>query len=286
MVIDRLALIGVGLIGGSLALALRQGGGCREIVGYDRDRASLERAVELGVIDRYETSACAAVRGADVVVLATPVGAVEEVCRALRGCLDEDAVLTDVGSVKGEVVRAVEAGLGRLPPNFVPGHPIAGKERSGVEAASADLFLGRRVILTPPPGVAPEARARVRRLWERAGGVVEEMGIAHHDEVLAATSHLPHLLAFTLVGSLSGLGERDEIFRYAAGGFRDFTRIASSDPVMWRDVCLGNREAILEVLSHFERDLHALGEAVAAGDGTRLLELFRHAKQSRDRFSH
>ncbi|WP_455385360.1 prephenate dehydrogenase [Acidihalobacter prosperus] len=286
MTIDRLALIGVGLIGGSLALALRQGGACREIVGYDRDRASLERAVELGVIDRYETSACAAAHSADIVVLATPVGAVEEVCRTLRGCLDEHAVLTDVGSVKGGVVQAVTAGFGHLPPNFVPGHPIAGKERSGVEAASADLFVGRRIILTPPPGTMPEARARVRQLWERAGGVVEEMGVDHHDEVLAATSHLPHLLAFALVGSLSRLGERDEIFRYAAGGFRDFTRIASSDPVMWRDVCLNNRDAILDVLNHFEHDLHALGEAIAAGDGARLLELFRHAKQSRDRFSH
>lgn len=286
MTIDRLALIGVGLIGGSLALALRQGGGCREIVGYDRDRASLERAVELGVIDRFETSACAAARTADVVVLATPVGAIETVCRALRGCLGDHAVLTDVGSVKGDVVRAVKAGFGHLPPNFVPAHPIAGKERSGVEAASADLFLGRRVILTPVAGTAPEARARVRQLWERAGGVVEEMGLQHHDEVLAATSHLPHLLAFALVGSLSRLGERDEIFRYAAGGFRDFTRIASSDPVMWRDVCLGNRDAILEVLNHFEHDLHALGEAIAAGDGARLIELFQHAKQSRERFSH
>ena len=286
MTIDRLALIGVGLIGGSLALALRQGGACREIVGFDRDRASLERAVELGVIDRYETSACAAAHGADIVVLATPVGAVEEVCRSLRGCLHEHAVLTDVGSVKGGVVQAVTAGLGHLPPNFVPGHPIAGKERSGVEAASADLFVGRRIILTPPPGTIPEARARVRQLWERAGGVVEEMGVDHHDEVLAATSHLPHLLAFALVGSLSRLGERDEIFRYAAGGFRDFTRIASSDPMMWRDVCLNNRDAILDVLNHFEHDLHALGEAIAAGDGAQLLELFRHAKQSRDRFSH
>ncbi|MEJ2653872.1 MAG: prephenate dehydrogenase/arogenate dehydrogenase family protein [Acidihalobacter sp.] len=284
--IERLALIGVGMIGGSLALALRQGGGCREIIGYDRDRASLERAVELGIVDRYETSACAAVHSADAIVLATPVGAVEGVCRALRGCLDENALLTDVGSVKGGVVRSVEAGLGRLPPNFVPGHPIAGKERSGVEAASADLFIGRRIILTPLPGTTSEARARVRQLWERAGGVVEEMGVEHHDEVLAATSHLPHLLAFALVGSLSGLGERDEIFRYAAGGFRDFTRIASSDPVMWRDVCLSNRDAILDVLGHFERDLHALSESIAAGDGERLQELFQRAKQSRDRFNH
>lgn len=286
MRINRLALIGVGLIGGSLALALRQGGGCREIVGYDRDRANLDLAVERGVIDRFETSPCATVHGADVVVLATPVGAVETLCRALRGCLDEDAVLTDVGSVKGDVVRAVTAGFGRIPPNFVPGHPIAGKERSGVVAACPDLFVGRRIILTPVVETNHDASTRVRRLWEVAGGVVEEMDVQHHDEVLAATSHLPHLLAFALVGSLSRLGERDEIFRYAAGGFRDFTRIASSDPVMWRDVCLSNRDAILDVLTHFEHDLQALSEAVAAEDGARLLELFQHAKQARNSFSH
>lgn len=282
--IRRLALIGVGLIGGSLALALRHAGACEEVVGYDRDRSRLQRARELGVIDRFELDACAAAHGAEIVVLAVPVGATEETCRALRGCLGEDAVLTDVGSVKGDVIRALQAGFGHLPPNFVPGHPIAGKERSGVEAADADLFVGRRVILTPLAETEPAACTQVRRMWERVGGVVEEMEVEHHDEVLAATSHLPHLLAFTLVSSLARLGESEEIFRYAAGGFRDFTRIASSDPVMWRDVCLSNRAAILDVLEHFEHDLHALGEAVEAGDGTRLLDLFQRAKQSRDRF--
>lgn len=284
--IRRLALIGVGLIGGSLALALRHSGSCSEVVGVDRDRSRLQRAVELGVIDRFEMDACAAVRGADVVVLAVPVGAIETVCRSLRGCFREQTILTDVGSVKGEVLQAVQAGLGQLPPNFVPGHPIAGKERSGVEAASAELFLGRRVILTPTEGTAPAARASIRQMWERVGGVVEEMDATHHDEVLAATSHLPHLLAYSLVASLSRLGERDEIFRYAAGGFRDFTRIASSDPVMWRDICLSNRDAIMGVLKHFEHDLHSISEAIAAGDGNRLLDLFQRAKQSRDRFCH
>ncbi|APZ42808.1 prephenate dehydrogenase [Acidihalobacter ferrooxydans] len=284
--IERLTLIGVGMIGGSLALALRQGGFCGEIVGYDRDIQALQKALESGVIDRYAEDPCAAVSGAEVVVLATPVRAVEAICRTLRDCLAEETVLTDVGSVKGDVVRAVVAGFGRLPQNFVPGHPIAGKERSGIEAASADLFVGRRVILTPVAGTSAQAQRKVRLLWECAGSVVEDMALEHHDEVLAATSHLPHLLAFTLVASLSRLGESDEIFRYAAGGFRDFTRIASSDPIMWRDVCLSNRDAILNALNHFEHDLQGLSEAIAAGDGRRLLELFSNAKRSRDRFCH
>ncbi|OBS10476.1 prephenate dehydrogenase [Acidihalobacter prosperus] len=282
--INRLAIIGVGLIGGSLALSLRQAGYCREIVGAGRDRASLQQAQSLGVIDRFELDICAAVHGADMIVLATPVGAIESVCRALRGCLAESAVLTDVGSVKASVVDAVRIGLGHLPAGFVPAHPIAGRERSGVEAATADLYEGRRVILTPLPESDPQACQAVRRMWEVAGARVEDMPVDHHDEVLAATSHLPHLLAYTLVSSLSRLGEQEEIFRYAAGGFRDFTRIASSDPVMWRDICLHNKEAILGMFKHFARDLELLGEVIDAGDGDRLLSIFQRAKQTRDRF--
>ncbi|AOU99600.1 prephenate dehydrogenase [Acidihalobacter yilgarnensis] len=282
--INRLVIIGVGLVGGSLALALRQSGYCREVIGVGRDRSSLQRAQALGVVDRSELDACAAVRGADMVVLATPVGAIESVCRSLRGCLDEKAILTDVGSVKGAVVEAVQAGLGMLPARFVPAHPIAGRERSGVEAATAELYQGRRVILTPLPGGDPEACESVRGMWEAAGAVVENMAVGHHDEVLAATSHLPHLLAYTLVSSLSRLDEQEEIFRYAAGGFRDFTRIASSDPVMWRDICLHNKGPILDMLKHFGRDLATLGEAIDAGDGDRLLSIFQRAKQTRDRF--
>lgn len=282
--INRLVIIGVGLVGGSLALALRQSGYCREVIGVGRDRSSLQRAQVLGVVDRFELDACAAVRGADMVVLATPVGAIESVCRSLRGCLDEKAILTDVGSVKGAVVEAVQAGLGMLPARFVPAHPIAGRERSGVEAATAELYQGRRVILTPLQEGDPEACESVRGMWEAAGAVVENMAVGHHDEVLAATSHLPHLLAYTLVSSLSRLDEQEEIFRYAAGGFRDFTRIASSDPVMWRDICLHNKGPILDMLKHFGRDLVTLGEAIDAGDGDRLLSIFQRAKQTRDRF--
>lgn len=281
--IERLAIIGVGLIGGSLALALREAGYCREVVGSGIDRTSLVRACDLGVIDRFELDICAAVQGAEMVVLATPVGAIESVCRSLRGCLEKNAVLTDVGSVKTAVVEAVMAGLGELPQRFVPGHPIAGRELSGVEAATADLYHGRRVILTPLKDGDAAAFQEVRRMWQSAGALVEEMAVSHHDEVLAATSHLPHLLAYTLVSSLSRLDEREEIFRYAAGGFRDFTRIASSDPIMWRDICLSNKTFIINMLNHFEQDLAMLTGIVESGDGDRLLSFFQKAKKTRDR---
>lgn len=282
-VIQRLAIIGVGLIGGSLALALREAGYCQEVVGAGLDRASLVRACDLGVIDRFELDVCAAVQGADMVVLSTPVGAIESVCRSLRGCLGKNTVLTDVGSVKRAVVEAVKRGLGEVPHRFVPGHPIAGREVSGVEAATADLYRGRRVILTPLENGDGSAVQEVCRMWQAAGAHVEEMEVSHHDEVLAATSHLPHLLAYTLVSSLSRLDEQEEIFRYAAGGFRDFTRIASSDPIMWRDICLSNKSSILDMLNHFEQDLITLKNIVAAGDGDGLLSFFQKAKNTRDR---
>ncbi|EHQ52668.1 MULTISPECIES: prephenate dehydrogenase [Ectothiorhodospira] len=282
--IRRLTIFGVGLIGGSLALALRRAGTCEEVVGCSRSEDHLRQAVELGVIDRYSLDPAEAVAGADMVVLAVPLGAMGGVCAAIRDHLAPDAALTDVGSAKGSVVDAVREGFGELPHGFVPGHPIAGTERSGVAAAFPTLFQGRRVILTPLDTTDIGALAKVRTMWEETGAVVESMSVAHHDEILAATSHLPHLLAFGLVDSLARMGERDEIFRYAAGGFRDFTRIASSDPVMWRDICLSNREAILSVMAHYQEDLTMITEAVSRGDGERLLEIFQRAKAARDRF--
>lgn len=281
--INRLVIIGVGLIGGSLALALRNSGACREVIGVEPDIDTLQKAQNLGVIDHYVLDACAAVKGADIVVLATPVGAISSICYSLRGCLGEHTVLTDVGSVKAAVVDSVRSGLGYLPKKFVPAHPIAGLERSGVEAATADLYQGRRVILTPLAENDPNAFDIVSRMWEKAGALVEKMDMLHHDQVLAATSHLPHLLAYTLVTSLSRLNEQDEIFRYAASGFRDFTRIASSDPIMWRDICLNNKSAILQMLDHFGQDLDRLKKAIESGDDNQLLSIFQHAKHIRDR---
>ena len=282
--IERLCIIGAGLIGGSLARALRAADYCREVVGCSRNPAHLQQAVELGVIDRYETDPARAVAGADMVLVAVPLGAMEPVFRALRGHLPAGAAITDVGSAKASVIEAARRGFGELPAAFVPGHPIAGTEQSGVAASFPELFRDRRVILTPVEQTSAEATARVRAMWEAAGAVVDEMDPEHHDTVLAATSHLPHVLAFALVDSLTRLGESDEIFRYAAGGFRDFTRIASSDPVMWRDICLANGDAILQMIDRFSGDLQQLADAVRQHDGETLQTVFASAKQARDRY--
>lgn len=283
--IRRLCIIGVGLIGGSLARALRQAGQVQEIVGSSRREEHLREAVDLGVIDRYDTDAARAVQGADMVVVCVPLGAMEATFRAIAPALAPDAVLTDAGSAKGCVVAAARAAFGKLPAGFVPGHPIAGTEKSGVAASFAELYRNRKVILTPVAESAPEATARVQAMWEAAGAQVECMGVEHHDTVLAATSHLPHVLAFQLVDTLARMSDEDEIFRYAAGGFRDFTRIASSDPVMWRDICLANADAVLDMLTRYRSDLDHLADAIRAGDGAELEHVFRNAKAARDRHS-
>ncbi len=282
--IERLCIIGVGLIGGSLARALRAAAGCREVVGAGRNAANLQTAVELGVIDRYETDLAQAVSGADMVVVCVPLGAMEGVFNAIKGRLARDAVLTDAGSAKGSVIKAAQRAFGSVPDFFVPGHPIAGTEQSGVEASFPGLYQDRRVILTPLPNTLSAATERVRAMWEVAGAQVVSMDPLHHDAVLAATSHLPHLLAYSLVDTLSRLDENNEVFDYAAGGFRDFTRIASSDPVMWRDICVANADAILLMIGHFVDDLQALSEAIRRNDGEQLLAVFTAAKAARDRF--
>jgi len=282
--IRKLTIIGVGLIGGSMARALREEGVVQEVVGCGRGKANLDKAVELGVIDHYTHEIDKAVRGADFVVLAVPLGAMQASFEALRDALAADAVVTDVGSVKGSVVQDAKRVFGRVPEFFVPGHPIAGTERSGVEAAFPELFRNRRVILTPLDQTDPGALERVEQVWQLCGAEVTQMSVAHHDEVLAATSHLPHMLAYSLVDSLARLKENDEIFRYAAGGFRDFTRIASSNPTMWRDICLANREALEQMLQRFATELKDLADLLHAGDGEGLLALFERAKSARDRY--
>ncbi|HHQ41234.1 MAG TPA: prephenate dehydrogenase/arogenate dehydrogenase family protein [Chromatiales bacterium] len=279
---ERLAVAGVGLIGGSLALAAREAGLAGEVVGIGRRPERLRRAAELGVVDRWTTEPAEGVAGADLVVLAVPLGAMRALMEALAPGLGPEAVVTDVGSAKRAVVEDARAALGDAFARFVPGHPVAGTERSGVEAAFATLFRGRRVILTPVAETAPEAVARVRALWEAVGAEVVEMDPARHDRILAATSHLPHVLAYTLVDLLAGLAEHEEVFANAAGGFRDFTRIASSDPVMWRDICLANREAIVEMLDRYGEALAAVRAAVAGADGAALERLFARAKAARD----
>jgi len=281
--IRRLCVIGVGLIGGSLARALRQAGYCQEVVGSGRRTEPLQEAVDLGVIDRFDTDPARAVEGADMVVVCVPLGAMETVFRGIAPALTADAVVTDAGSAKACVVEAARRAFGGVPPWFVPGHPIAGTERSGVAASFAELYRNRKVILTPLPETATAATARVQAMWEAAGAQVQCMDVEHHDEVLAATSHLPHVLAFQMVDTLARMSDEDEIFRYAAGGFRDFTRIASSDPVMWRDICLANGKALLAMLDRYRVDLDHLADAIRAGDGAELERIFRNAKAARDR---
>ncbi len=284
MGIQRLTIIGVGLIGGSLARALKAAGYCAEVVGCGRNADALRRGVELGVIDRFETDIPAALKGADMVVLAAPVGSMQSLFAQVVPHLEEGAILTDVGSTKGSVVSAAQVACAQVPNRFVPGHPIAGSERSGVEAADAGLYQNRRVILTPLAHTAPDAVEKVEAMWAAAGALVESMGVEHHDQVLAATSHLPHLLAYALVDALAELDDKAEVFRYAAGGFRDFTRIASSDPQMWHDICMHNSEALLGVLRHFSQHLERLATAVEQGDGAAVLETFARAKRARDGF--
>ena len=283
--IGRLVVVGLGLIGGSFAKGLRERGLCREVVGVDLDAESRRLAVQLGVVDRCESDLAAACQGADVIQLAVPILAMEKLLAQLARLDLGNAVLTDVGSAKGNVVRAARLAFAGQAVRFVPGHPIAGSEQSGVEAANAELFRRHKVILTPCEYSDEAALALVEGLWRELGADVEAMEVEHHDQVLAATSHLPHLLAFTLVDSLAKRSENLEIFRYAAGGFRDFTRIAGSDPVMWHDIFLANREAVLRTLDTFRDDLDALRDAVDAGDGHQLLGVFTRARVAREHFS-
>ncbi|WP_339729042.1 bifunctional prephenate dehydrogenase/3-phosphoshikimate 1-carboxyvinyltransferase [uncultured Pseudomonas sp.] len=282
--LGRLVVIGLGLIGGSFAKGLRERGLCREVIGVDLDPESRRLAVELGVVDRCEVDLAAACQGADIIQLAVPILAMEKLLTELAKLDLGTTVLTDVGSAKGNVVRAARLAFTGKSVRFVPGHPIAGSEQSGVEASNAQLFRRHKVILTPCEQSDESALVLVDALWRELGADVEHMEVEHHDQVLAATSHLPHLLAFTLVDSLAKRSENLEIFRYAAGGFRDFTRIAGSDPVMWHDIFLANREAVLRTLDVFRDDLDALRDAVDAGDGHQLLGVFTRARVAREHF--
>jgi cyclohexadieny/prephenate dehydrogenase len=278
----RVALIGIGLINGSLALNLREHGLADEIVACARREATLARASELGLADRTTTNPAAAVAGADLVVIGTPPAAAGAVAKAMAPGLGAGAIVTDVSSIKADVVRDVRRHLPE-PALLVGGHPVAGTEHSGPDAAFATLFRGRHCILTPLEDTDPVALDQVAALWRTIGMLVETMTPEHHDRVLAITSHLPHLIAYTIVGTVADLEEhlQSEVLRYAAGGFTDFTRIAGSDPVMWRDVFLHNREAVLEMLGRFTEDLAALQRAIRWGEGDKLQDLFTRTRAIR-----
>lgn len=279
-----ICIVGTGLIGGSLALALKRASFCAEIVGTGRTESTLQKALELGVIDRFDTSMQTAVQGADIVVVAVPLGAMHSVFEDIVGVLSPDTIVTDAGSAKQSVIMDAEKTLGKHFSRFVPGHPIAGTERSGVAAAFAELYQQRRVILTPTDKTSSSAIEIITAMWNAVGAEVDCMTADHHDLVLAGTSHLPHLLAFGLVDCLHNLKDVDEIFRFAAGGFRDFTRIASSDPVMWRDICLSNREAVMDMMRRYRDEMENIYRALESGDGEALKEIFERAKKVRDDF--
>jgi prephenate dehydrogenase len=282
---SKVVVCGVGLIGGSFALSCKAALGRRRdvrFVGVGRTRAPLEAALQLGVIDEIAIDWADALAGADLVLLAMPVGQMQAVMTAMAPHLEPHTLVTDGGSTKSDVVAAARAALGGKIGQFVPGHPIAGAEKSGVAAAKADLYLGRRVVLTPLPENSVEAVAAVRTVWELCGARVSELSPAEHDQVFAAVSHLPHLLAFALVHDLAGRNNSGQLFGFAAGGFRDFTRIASSHPEMWRDICLANRSALLKELDAYMAELLRTRVLLASGDGEGLNAMFATARARRD----
>ncbi|WP_348675813.1 prephenate dehydrogenase/arogenate dehydrogenase family protein [uncultured Abyssibacter sp.] len=280
----RIAIYGVGLIGGSVALALRAAGFEGSIVGFGRRESELTRAVALGVIDRYSTDAAEVAAQADLHLLCVPVLAMESVLAAIAPACGEQAIISDVGSTKQSVIEAAVRVFGALPAGFVPAHPIAGTERTGVAAAFPELYRERLAILTPAETSSEAAVREVEQLWRACGARTIRMAADHHDDVLAATSHLPHMLAFALVDMLATRPDHDEIFMYAAGGFRDFTRIASSSPEMWRDIALANRAAVSGNLDALIARLQTLRQAIDAGDATEIESRFRRAKSARDEY--
>ena len=290
IVIDKLCIIGTGLIGGSFCLALRQAGTVGAIVGAGRSEETLQKAQRLNIIDSYDMDISHAVKDADVIFVSVPLGAMQTVFEKIAAGLEQSgnskAIITDAGSSKLQVQQLADNIFKHSASRFVAGHPIAGTENSGPGAAFADLYKDRRVILTPTENTSAEAVNTVTTMWQATGALVETMEAEHHDRVLAATSHLPHVLAFGLVHCLENLDDIEDVFRFAAGGFRDVTRIASSDPTMWRDICLNNQQPILEMMGRYKEELDMLYNALEAGDGEKLFEVFQHAKQTRDKFTH
>jgi len=286
MLVERLAVIGVGLIGGSFALALKQAKACAHVVGAGRNRANLELAQSRGIIDSIAADAVAAAHGADLVLVAAPVAQFPRIFHAIAAVLGPKAVVTDGGSTKRDVVAAAREALGKKVAQFVPAHPIAGAEKSGAAAASAELFRGRRVVLTPIPENRDFSLKKVEEAWTACGARVSRMAAPEHDALLAAVSHLPHLLAFALVHEIAGRENAAQLFSYAAGGFRDFTRIASSHPEMWRDICVANRDRLLLEVRSFSEKLEAMRALLDTADGAGLQKLFAEARAARDEWIH
>ncbi|MER2513603.1 MAG: prephenate dehydrogenase/arogenate dehydrogenase family protein [Nitrosomonas ureae] len=281
--LNKLVIIGVGLIGGSFAQALRSAGLVKHIVGVGRSRKNMQDAIELGVIDDIASDIASALHHADLVFLAMPVGQTQYIMEKIAPHLQAHTIVTDAGSTKQDVIAAARHYLSiQSRHHFVPGHPIAGAEQSGVQAARPDLYLNKHVVLTPLPETSADAIERVRQLWQICGAQVSLMPANEHDQVLAATSHLPHILAFTLMNHLSSTGQPENMLRFAGSGFRDFTRIASSSPEMWCDICLANREALLEQIDAYQRKLDNLREMLEKNDGEGLEQAFSQAQGTRE----
>jgi prephenate dehydrogenase len=285
MKLNKVVIFGVGLIGGSVSLALRKIGVVGEVVGFGRSTATLEQAKQLGILDRIGVDAAQEVRDADLVLLATPVAQMAEIFARIAPHLGAHTLVTDGGSTKGDVVAAAYAHLGARVSQFVPAHPIAGGEKSGAAAAQADLYQGKKVVLTPLPQNSIEAVARVRQAWELCGANVSELTAEQHDTVFAAVSHLPHLLSFALVHDLAQRDNREQLLSFAASGFRDFTRIAASSPEMWRDICLANRSALLDELGRYMSELKTIQEALAEADAVKLEAVFSLAREVRSNWT-
>lgn len=282
--IRKLAICGVGLIGGSFACALKQAGAVERVVGVGRNAERLKQASALGVIDEIASSLAAAVSEADLILLATPVGQTAKLLAEIAPALSPSAVISDVGSTKSDVVDVARRALGPAFARFVPGHPIAGAETSGVGAAYADLFRGRQVVLTPEAETDAAALERVRAMWQACGAEVSLLDARTHDAIFASVSHLPHLLAFALVDMMAQRDNAAQLFSFCGSGFRDFTRIASSSPEMWRDIALANRDALLRELKSYRSELDKLEQLIFDGDGAALEQLFSRARESRDRY--
>ncbi|QKS30271.1 MAG: prephenate dehydrogenase/arogenate dehydrogenase family protein [Candidatus Accumulibacter similis] len=281
VLLERVVVFGVGLIGGSFALALKAAGQVGEVVGFGRTLGSLNQALRLGILDRVGFNIGQEVYAADLVLIAAPVGMSGEIMARIAPCLGPRTVVSDAGSTKEDVVVAAREHFGERIGQFVPAHPIAGAENSGAAAARADLYRNRQVVLTPLPENDAISVACVRSAWEACGAIIRELGAAEHDRIFAAVSHLPHLLSFALVHELAGRDNHELLFDFAASGFRDFTRIAASHPEMWRDICLANRLALLEELDRYREQLDALRDSLQAADGARLEEVFDIARRAR-----
>ncbi len=282
----KIVVFGVGLIGGSFALALREAGVAGEVVGFGRSGATLQQAMQLGIIDRIGSDLAVELGDADLVLLATPVGQMADLMARIAPHLGAHTLVTDGGSTKSDVVEYARAHLGAHLARFVPAHPIAGAEQSGAAAARTDLYQGKKVVLTPLPENAPDAVARVRQAWELCGAIMGELTPQQHDKVFAAVSHLPHLLSYALVHDLAQRENRDLLLSFAASGFRDFTRIAASSPEMWRDICMANRDALLDELGRYMEELGVLHKALAEADAGKLEEVFSIARSIRANWNH